>query len=402
MSRKGRNLLLALLGAAHSLNHSIFLVLPLYWSGIANEFEVSLDALGFAATVSTFLYGAGSLVGGSLSDRIGEARIVTIGLMLSGVSTFIFLVAREILGFGVALILMGTWASLYHPTANSLISKIFRAQMAEAMGIHGTGGNIGYMFTPVIAVALGTLWGWRVSISFFGLLSIFVSIILLKALPTGTDKTMVRTRITTSKFWDVIKIQSLWILLVYNIAAGLYTKGVEFIFPTFLQESKGLSKWLAGSAVTTLLATGIFGQWLGGRASDLFGAKRALIATSTGVFLSMLLLVTIPQPIISVSAFILLYGLSFYGHQPARNCLVALMTPDDKRGTIYGVLFFFTFGLGSFSQAIAALCSTRFGVKSAFHAMVLFSVIALFLSLLVPTKTAQSRKRNELVLEKLP
>ena len=382
---------MALLAAAHSLNHSLFLVLPLYWSGIASEFGVSLDAIGFAATVSTFLYGAGSLVGGPLSDRIGEAKTITIGLALSGASTFIFLVAHDIFGFSVALILTGAWASLYHPTANSLISKVFQTQMAEAMGIHGTGGNIGYMFTPVIAVALDTLWGWRVSISFFGLLSVLVSIILLKTLRTSTSKMMV----TTTKIWDFSEIPDLWILLVYIIAVGLYNKGIEFIFPTFLQESGGFSKWLAGLAVTCLLAIGILGQWLGGRASDSFGARRALIATSTGVFLSLLLLVTIPQPIAGVSAFILLYGLSFYGHQPARNCLVALMTPDDKRGTMYGMLFFFTFGLGSFSQAIAAFCSTRFNMKSAFYVMALFSVAALFFSLLVPAKTVQSRKRNK-------
>ncbi len=384
MGEEVKGVLLGLLGAAHSLNHSLFLVLPMYLPKIAGEFGSSLEVIGLVAAISGFLYGAGSLVGGSLSDRLGEMRVLAMSLAFSGASTIIFLFAYDLMLFGVGFLLMGAWASLYHPTANSAISKIFQRNMAEAMGIHGTGGNIGFMFTPIIAVAIGDLWGWRYPLLFFGFLNLLVSTLLLKKSPS-----VAKTR-ATGRIWDVIRIPELQTLLFCNVAIGLYYNGVEFIFPTFL-ENRGLSSMLKGFAVSSLLAVGIFGQWLGGRASDSFGSRKVLVASLTGVVTSLFLLIAVPQAIIGVSAFILLYGISFYGHQPAMTSLVGLTTPNNERGTVFGILFFSTFGIGSAARAIASSSAERFGLESVFYVMTLFSIVALLLSFKLPSRARENR-----------
>jgi MFS family permease len=51
----------------------------------------------------------------------------------------------------VTLALMATWASLYHPLSNAFISKAFKVKAPEAMGIHGVGGTLGVVLTPVTA-----------------------------------------------------------------------------------------------------------------------------------------------------------------------------------------------------------------------------------------------------------
>jgi len=377
LGEKVKSLLLALLGAAHSLNHSLFLVLPMYLPKIAGEFGASLEVIGLLAAMSGFLFGGGSLVGGSLSDRLGEIRVLAMSLALSGLSTFILFIARDLVMFGVGLLFMGAWAGLYHPTANSIISKVFQRNMAEAMGIHGTGGNIGFMFTPIITVVMGDLWGWRYPLLFFGLLNLVVSAPLLKASPP-IEKTQ-----AAGNIWYAIRIPGVWTLLSCNIAIGLCYNGVEFIFPTFL-ENRGLSSTLKGVAVFSLLAVGILGQWLGGRASDSLGSRKALVAALTGVVTGLFLLLIIPHAVIGISTFILIYGISFYGHQPAMNSLVGLTTSNSERGTVFGILFF-TFSLGSVSRAIASSCADRFGLGSVFYAMTLFSIVALLLSLKVPS-----------------
>jgi len=385
---------LTLLGAAHSLNHSLFLVLPLFLLDVATEFSSTKETIGLIAAVTGFIYGAGSLVGGALSDKLGEVKTITLSLALAGASTFIFLAARDIAVFSLGLLCMGAWASLYHPTANSIISKVFQANMAEAMGLHGTGGNVGYMFAPLITVAMGSLWGWRYPLLFFGLLSISVSILILKLPKVSVERNRKGTKTV-----EVIKTHGLLTLLVYNVAVGLYFRGVEFIFPTFVQDR--FSRFfqpefiitIKGVAVFGILATGILGQWLGGRASDSFGSKRALIGTSTGVSLSMFLLVLLisPQPMLGVSLFVLLYGLCFYGHQPALNSLAGLITPEGMRGTMFGVLFFFSFGLGSVSTFITAFFANRYSTESAFLILTVFSLSALLLSFLAPSHEKQSK-----------
>ena len=382
-------LLLLLLGAAHSLNHSLLLVLPLFLLTIVEEFGTSVETIGLVWGVSLLIYGAGGIVGGQISDRFGETKTIIAGLALSGISAFIFLFTHNFLELAAGLLFMAAFASLYHPTANSLISKVFHEDMAEAMGIHGTGGNVGYMFAPIIAAVLGGFWGWRSSFIFFGLLSLSLSTLFLKTTPQKLKKTRMSGDIR-----DAVDVPGLWTLLAYNMAVGLYYKGVDFIFPTFL-EKKNFSPIVTGFAVSCILGIGILGQWLSGKASDSVGPKKVLVATSIGITLGLIFLQVIPAPIAGVSLFILFYGFSFYGHQPALNSLAGLITPDNLRGTVFGVLFFLSFGLGSLSTAIVGLCANRYSIGSAFYVMMLFSVVALLLSFLTPPPSQARRSRKQ-------
>ncbi len=76
-----------LLGAAHSLNHSLFLVLPPLLGNIASGLGVGFQTLGLVATVTFFIYGTGALVGGPLSDMIGSVKVARISIGLAGLSS---------------------------------------------------------------------------------------------------------------------------------------------------------------------------------------------------------------------------------------------------------------------------------------------------------------------------
>lgn len=162
--------LLALLGAAHSLNHSLFVIAPPLLTLIMTDLSASKFIIGFVATAASFIYGAGALIGGPLGDKIGEVKTIMLCLALSGISAFIVLAAgatQSIYIYALALVLMASWASLYHPTANSLISKAFKGKVAESMGLHGVGGTLGVVLTPTIAWFIGASFGWALAFAFF-------------------------------------------------------------------------------------------------------------------------------------------------------------------------------------------------------------------------------------------
>jgi len=391
---KSKNTLLLLLGFAHSLNHSLFLVFPLYLSQIAQEFATTIETIGFIAALSGFLYGAGSLFGGTLSDKIGGVKTLMLGMGLAGISTFLFLASYDVNGFAISLLLMGAGASLYHPTANTIISKAFEGKMAEAMGIHGTGGNFGYMFAPIIIVGIGDFLGWRFPLLFFGTIMLILSLIIVKTFSWLDETNRIETR-NTKRFWSAFRIPGLPILLLYNLLVGLYFKGIDFIFPKFLEDNHGYTSMLKATAVFLLLGFGILGQWLGGRASDKVGSRKVLITTSVGITSSIILLLAVPNPVISVALFILIYGTTFYGHQPALNSLTGLITPNSERGKVFGVLFFFSFGLGSISTAIASYFAVNLSMETAFFIMLLFSIIALILSLFAPKQPSDIKRNQE-------
>jgi len=432
------NRYLILLGAAHSFNHSLFVIAPPLLGLIMSTFNVSKSEIGFVTMISSLIYGVGALAGGPLGDKIGEAKTITICLALSGFSTFIMLVAgvsRTILIYALALILMATWASLYHPTANSLISKAFKGRVSQAMGLHGVGGTLGVVLTPTIAWFIGSAYGWPWAFVTFGTLCILLALffaenqgriplamlflclldfslfyyeliqyevfgtialasifafcfILSLWLMQREAPTYQRERITDNggTILDALKIRELWVLLIFNVAIGLFMKGVELFFPTYLKENRMVDPMWASVAYTLVLAPGVPAQWIGGKAADIVGSRKVLIATSIGVCLSLLSLLFFPIYIVGIALFIALYGLSFYAHQPALNSLTSFCCPANQRGAVYGVFFFTSFGIGSISQAIAGYVGDLYGLDAAFYLIAVFAFIALLLSFRLPEK----------------
>lgn len=377
-----------MLGSAHSLNHSLFVIAPPLLATIMGDLGVSNFVMGTVGTIASFIYGVGSLIGGPLGDKIGERKTIALFLAFSGISTFLMFFASNIIIYALALVLIAAWASLYHPTANSLISKTFRSGTAEAMGLHGMGGALGVMLTPTIAWFIGSYFGWQFAFIFFGILCIILAILLVKSLKKSENKT-----VSKIKFREVFRIPELWIILMFNITIGLFMKGVEYFFPTYLKHVKGIDPMWASIAFTLILASGVPAQWFGGKTADLFGSRKVLIVTSLGVVLSLFTLQFSPIPLLGIALFIALYGMSFYAHQPALNSLTGLLSPESLRGTVYGIFFFASFGIGSISQSIAGYCADNYGLESAFYLLTIFALAALVISIMLPRRRENKTKQ---------
>jgi len=367
--------LLFLLGAAHSLNHSLFLVLPPLLEKISIDLNASFQTLGTIATVSFFIYGVGALFGGPLSDYLGGVRVVKLSLALSGASTFIFILSRDLFAFAAGMFLMALWSSFYHPTSNNLISKTFVTNTAGAMGIHGAAGSVGQMFTPTIAYLLGTMIDWRFAFILFGVLSIAAAL-MMGRMPSSMDSAMKEEM----HLLELFKVPNIWLIILFNALIGLYSRGVELFFPAFLSISRGFSGQLAAVSTSVILFFGVIGQLVGGVAADRYGSSRVLTAYTLGIVASALLLLLFPLKNIGVIVFIVGYGVSFFGHQPAMTAMMGDVSPSNLMGAAYGAMFFFVFGLGSVSAMIAGYLADAFDLETAFWFMALFAVMALIVS----------------------
>ena len=389
-SRKNRQL--ALLGIAHSFNHSLFVVAPPLLGLIMTDLNVTKSEIGLVTTIASFIYGAGSLIGGPLGDRIGEAKTIIICLALSGLSSFIMIAAgatQMVFVYTLALTLMAVWAGLYHPTANALISKTFKGKVSESMGLHGVGGTLGVVLTPTIAWFIGATYGWSWAFVAFGALCTILAFIFPRVFGREEKKDKESVSIAS-----VLRNRDLWVLLVFNVAVGLFMKGVELFFPTYLKENRGIDPMWASVAYTLLLASGVPAQWIGGKSAGRFGSKKVLIAASAGICMSLISLLFFPIHMVGISLFIVLYGLAFYAHQPALNSLTGFLTPQNQRGMVYGVFFFTSFGIGSVSQVITGYISDSCGLDAAFYILTGFALCALMLSFMLPDKREERLERE--------
>ena len=368
-----------LLGAAHSLNHSLFLVLPPLLSNIAQSLGVSFQTLGLVATATYFIYGTGALAGGPLSDMIGSVKVARISIGLAGASSVLFLVCREIYTFAAAMFLMALWASFYHPTANKLIAQAFPKTTGSAMGIHNAAGNAGQVLTPTVAFLLGVLIDWRFSFIFFGLLSIGTAF-LMNRISIEEDAPKGPRKLALMEF---LRLPNFWQIPLFNALVGFVFRGVEVYFPTFLRLGQGYTGEFAAIGSSLILLFGVAGQLIGGRGSDKVGPTKIILGSIIGVLLSLLLLLLAPTGYPVVIAFTLIYGVAVFAHQPSMTNLVSRVTPRRLMGLSYGVMFFFSFGLGSVAAAVLGWLTDGYGIVFAFWSNVVVAVALLGVTLLI-------------------
>jgi len=352
---------LLLLGAAHSLNHSLFLVLPPLLGYIVADLGTTYSAMGVVATVTFLTYGAGALIGGPLSDRLGSLTVARVSIGLGGLMSLVFLFAGDIVVFGAGMFLMALWASFYHPTANGLIAKVFTENTGNAMGIHNAAGNFGQVFTPMVAFFLGVTFNWRLSFVFFGALSVVTAWTL--------DRIQVKEQIvppTRQGYLEFIRTPGLWLLLLFNVIVGSLSRSVELFFPSFLSIERGYTGGIAAVANSVILFFGGLGQLLGGRWSDRLGQTRTLLMMTGGIVVSLALLMFLPTSMVGIVLFIVLYGVSMFGHQPTMTSLVSRLSPRNLMGLAYGVMFFSAFGVGSLSTTVTGYLADRYSLTTAF------------------------------------
>ena len=368
---------LMLLGVAHSLNHSLFLVLPPLMTIIATDLDAGFGTIGLISTITFLTYGAGALIGGPLSDRIGSLKVAQISIGLGGLMSLVFLFANNVYIFGAGMFLMALWASFYHPTANGLIAKAFPENTGGSMGIHNAAGNFGQVFTPTVAFFLGVTFSWRLSFVFFGVLSV-VTALLLNRIEVN-EGSMERNM---TGYLEFIKTPGLWIILVYNVIVGALFRSVELFFPSFLSTEKLYTGGLAAIANSMILFFGVLGQLAGGRGSDRYGSQRVLLVATAGMVFSLVLLMVLPSSL-AVPIFVFLYGVSMFGHQPTVTNLVSRLSPRNMMGLAYGVMFFSAFGVGSISTSITGWLADTYSLTAAFWVNTGLSLVLLLMSVVI-------------------
>jgi len=352
---------LIVLGIAHSLNHSLFLVLPPLLGNIADDLGANLTTIGLISTITFLTFGTGALIGGPLSDRLGSVKVARISIGLGGLMSLIFLVANNVYVFGAGMFLMALWASFYHPTANGLIAKAFPENTGGAMGIHNAAGNFGQVFTPMVAFLLGITFSWRASFVFFGLLSVGTAILMDRI---EVDEGELKK--TTTTYFEFVKTPGLWIILLYNVIVGFLFRSAAF-------------------ANSMILFFGVLGQLLGGRGSDRVGPTKVLLVATAGMVTSFALLIFLPANI-AVPLFVVVYGISMFGHQPTVTNLVSQLSPRNMMGLAYGVMFFSAFGIGSLSTTVIGWVADTYSLTMAFWANAATSIILLVVALVISAR----------------
>jgi MFS family permease len=112
------------------------------------------------------------------------------------------------------------------------------------------------------------------------------------------------------------------------------------------------------------------------------GPTKVLLITTAGMVLSFGVLMFLPANI-AVPLFVILYGVSMFGHQPTVTNMVSMLSPRNMMGLAYGVMFFSAFGIGSISTSVIGWVADTYSLTTAFWVNAATSIMLLVIAFVI-------------------
>jgi FSR family fosmidomycin resistance protein-like MFS transporter len=336
---------------------------------IRSAFNLDYTQSGLVISAFTLAYGFGQLPAGWLADRIDPRKLMTVGISGVALAGILVGLSQTFVLMILFLILMGLLAGGYHPSAPPLISASVRFEnMGRAFGFHNIGGGASHFVTPLLAVAIANVWGWRNAYIALGIPTVAFGIlfyILLgrmkarqKANP-DPSKGEERTPATPETMHRLVVF-----LILSTFTAAIINSIISFI-PFLMVDHFGVSKEMAAGSLSLIYLAVFWASPLGGYLADRVGSVRVVLAVCFSAGPAIFLLTMLPYGW-ALGALLVLLGMIIFSRMSASECFIMRQTPIRNRSTILGIYYFTAMEGGGVLTPVIGYLIDRFGFTSAF------------------------------------
>ncbi|HUG91698.1 MAG TPA: MFS transporter, partial [Planctomycetaceae bacterium] len=333
---------------------------------IGAEFGVGKDVTGRLGTAWRLPFGLGALLVGWLADKYGAKRLLVLYLLGCAATAFAAWRAESLPVLFAAMLVMGCFASIYHPAGLALISRETTPQTrGAALGWHGVVGSAGIALAPLaagVAFGAGTL-SWRQY--YLVLIAPAVALALLLAMFLRDDRDEDAARVgrpvrpaPDGPSEDTARWRLYFLLVTIGAQSGFIYAAFMHFLPRYLDQSgltpAGMPPESFRNYLTALVLTfAILGQAVAGRLARP-GRLEGLQ--------SLILLANVPclvwvgfaggaGRLWASCALALVHFMT----QPVYNSLIAQYVPRARRSVSYGFSNMICFGIGALGPWYAGL-----------------------------------------------
>ena len=378
---------------AHVLHDGYSSMLYLLLPSWQTELALSLTQVGILKTVYSAAMAVGQVPAGRLGERWSERLPLVAGTLLTAAAVVALHWATTPLVLGLLLAIGGLGASVQHPLASTLISKVYSGSTLRVkLGIYNFAGDFGKMLIPAILTMLIAAVGWRTGTISIGALGLATTVMLLITLPSrahdpaqeGQQQTLRRPPLA-----EAVRRQGFAALSAVGMLDSATRTGLLTFLP-FVLARKGADTAAVGTALSLVFAGGAVGKFACGALATRVGILRTVAATELGTALAILALLVLPLSVCLLLMPVL--GIMLNGTSSVLYGTVAELAPNGHEARAFGFFYTVTIGADAIAPTLYGGVADAVGLSGAI--LLVAVVVLLILPLLAVLRSAIQEHRR--------
>lgn len=378
---------LLFLNIGHSFDHLFMLLYATAVIAMERHFALSYGELLALATPGFIAFGAGALPSGWLGDRWSRNGMIAIFFIGIGGASIVTGLADTPLQIGLGLLLIGVFASIYHPVGIAMVVDGPAESVGRRLGVNGVYGNMGVAAAAIVAGALAQWVHWRAAFLVPGAVSILVGVAFVMFVRRTTLTVEAGSRAKGSVGFMPGWQRALIVLGLTTLFSGLVFNATTVSLPKVFDERLagfGASTFGVGVLASIVYAIAAFTQIAVGRAIDRFPVRPILVWLAAALAVALLLVAQAEGWAMFLGALIIMALV--FGQIPIGDTLVARYTPSPWRARVYAVKYVITLGVASLAvPSIAILHGWGDGFATLFLAMAVCAALVAAAGLALPS-----------------
>lgn len=359
------------LNVGHSIDHLFMLMFPAVAALAATDLSASYGDVLRLATGSFIAFGVFSLPMGWLADRFSREFMLAVFFIGIGVSMILTGVAIEQWQIFSALILVGTFAAIYHPVGLSMVSQ-GGGEVGRRLGVNGVWGNMGVAASALFIGIFADFAGWREAFFIVGGISIvlgfgWIQITKDIIVEGSSNKKKVNN---PSVNWKRV----LLVVAITTTIGGFIFNSMTVSLPKVLDDRLvdfSMSPTEVGAIASMIYASAAFTQIVVGRAIDRYSIKPIFLALVAGQAASLYFAIMASGwPMVAIAVVVMIM---VFGQIPINDTLIARYTPDAWRGRVYSIKYVLSFTV---SAAAVPVIAWLYEDAGGFSTMFMWAAIA--------------------------
>ena len=371
------------------MNHIYTGMLSPFLPIIRDELSLTLTEAGIITSAAIVTMTTSHLLVGYLGDKGWRDIFIPASVIITAIVVLVSSLATTFLFLTMTMLVLGLAAAGYHPSVfPALTEKFPKSSRAMATGFQAMGGLVGMAIIPFLGVTLLILvGGWRESFVVLAVIgfAVFIPVVLLMRYAKREPALQHRER-------EKDDGEDGWTrnFAVITIIAGF--RGMSFrcttlLMPLYLVASHyHYDAIIAGYFTTIMLVAGIIGEIVSAPISDRIGRRVPFLILSTAVSTPLLFLLNAPLDQISLLLVLVGFGFFFFLGVPPNAAFQTEVTPREKQGLAFGILFSIGAIPGALSPILFGWIGDVFGLQASVMFLVLTTLLATVFSLLLREK----------------